>query len=110
MQFFGRNFFYLTLFRCAWFIGAPVLFLMNAPVGLCFGTMFYDAPVQFLNTALCGFCFGKVFYDASVQKSCEAPVCYSNTTHRVGVYGAHGVRCANFLCAPVLSLVECISD
>ena len=31
---------------------------------------------------------------------------YSNTTHQAGVYGAHGVRCANVLCAPVLSLVE----
>ena len=80
------------------FIGAPVLFLTNALVRFCFGAVFYDAPVWFLNTAPGGFCFGAVFYDVPVPKSCEAPMLYSNMTHRAGVYGAHGVWCANVLC------------
>ena len=85
MHLFGHNFFYLTLFQCTGFIGAPVLFLTNAPAGFCFGT---------------------VFYDASARKSCEAPVLYSNMMYRAGVYGAHGVWCANVLYALVLSFVE----
>ena len=64
------------------------------------------SPVWFLNTAPGGFDFGAFFYDAPVRKSCKAPMLYSNKTHRAGVYGAHGVRCANVLCALVLSLVE----
>ena len=64
------------------------------------------APVLLEKNALVRFCFGAVFYDALARKSYEAPMLYNNTTHRAGVYGGHGVRCANVLCAPVLSLVE----
>ena len=53
-----------------------------------------------------GFGFGAVFYDALVLKIFKALVLYSNTMHQVGVYGAHSVRCANVLCALVLSLFE----
>ena len=75
-----------------------MLFLTNASVGLCFSVLFYDAPVKFLNTALGSFGFGMVFYDA--------PVLYTNKMHQSGVYGMHGVRCANVLCAPRLSIIE----
>ena len=87
-----------------------MLFLTNAPVGFCFGAVFYDAPVQFLDTAPGGFCFGAMFYNAPALKSCEAPVLYSNTTHQAGVYRAHDVQCANVLCTLVLSLVERTGD
>ena len=83
-----------------------MLFLTNAPVSFYFVAVFYDAPVWFLNTAMGGFCFGTMFYDAPTQNICEAPVLYSNTMHRVGVYRAHGVWCANVLYARVLSIVE----
>ena len=63
-------------------------------------------PVRLLDTAPSGFCFGALFYEALVWKSCKAPMHYSNMTHRESVYEAHGVRCANVLCTPVLSLVE----
>ena len=56
----------------------------------------------FLNTAPDDFGFGAMFYDASVRKSCKTLVLYSDTTHQAGVYEAHGVWCANVLCAPVL--------
>ena len=91
MQFLGHNFFYLTLFRCVCFIGAPVLFHTNAPVHFCFGAVFNDAPVLFCNTALGVLCFGAVLYAAPTQKSCEASMYYSNKTHRAGEYGVHGV-------------------
>ena len=81
-------------------------FLKTASCGFRFGTLFYDAPVRFLNTAPGYFYFGTVFYDAPRQNSCEAPMLYSNRTHHAGVYEAYGVRCANFLCASVPSLVE----
>ena len=67
------------------------------------------APVQLLSTARGSFCFGVLFYEAPVWKCCKALVCYSNTTHHVGVYGVHGVWCANVLCALVLSLVRSTS-
>ena len=73
---------------------------------MCFGMLLYDAPVRVLNTASGVFSFGVVFYDAPMRKSVDASVLYSNMTHRAGVYRAHGVWCANVLCAPVLSLVE----
>ena len=88
------------------FIGAPVQFLKTAPGDFGFGALLYDALERLFNTALGYFSFGVVFYEAPVHKSCKAPVCYSNKTHQEGVYGAHGVRCANVFCAPVLSLVE----
>ena len=75
-----------------------------------FGALFYDAPGQFLNTAPGCFSFGVVFYDAPRQNSHESPILYSIRTHRVCVYEAHGVRCANVLCRPVLSLVEHTGD
>ena len=84
-----------------------MLFLTNAPVNLCFGTLFYDASVRVINTTPVVFDFGVVFYDAPTWKSCEAPVLYSNKTHWAGVYRAHGVWRANVFCAPFLSLVEC---
>ena len=59
----------------------------------------------FLTNASISLCFGMVFYDAPTRMSCEAPVLYNNMMHQEGVYGAHGVRCANVLCALVLSLI-----
>ena len=41
-----------------------------------------------------------------MRKLCTVPMLYKNTMHQAGVYGAHGVWCANFLTAPVLSRVE----
>ena len=83
-----------------------MLFRTNAWVCFSFGAVYYDALVRFLNTAPGGFYFGVVFYDAPARKSCETPVLYSNRMHRAGVYRAHGVWCANVLCALVISLVE----
>ena len=84
--------------------------LKTAPGSFSFGAVFYDALVQFLNITPGDFCFGAAFHDAPVWKSCEALVLYSNTRHRAGVYGVHGVWCANVLCASVLSLVERTGD
>ena len=88
------------------FIGAPVWFLKTVLGGFRFDTLFYDALGRFLNTAPGCFSFGTVFYDAPGRNSCKAPVLYSHRTHWAGVYGVHGVRCANVLCAPSLSMVE----
>lgn len=60
--------------------------------------------MQFYKTG--GLCFGTVIYDVPVWNSCTALVRNSTRTHWAGVYGVHGVWCANALCAPVHSLVE----
>ena len=46
------------------------------------------------------------FYEVLVRKLCKVLVRYRNIMHRVGVYGAHGVWCTNFLTKLVLSHVE----
>ena len=60
-----------------------------------FWRVFYDALVRFLSNAPGGFGVGVVFYNAPTQTSCEAPMLYYIMTHRAGVYGVHGVWCAN---------------
>ena len=72
-----------------------------------FCRIFYDAPVRFLSIALGGFGVGVVFYNAPMRMSCEALVLYYIMTHRVGVYGVHGVWCANVLvCTGAFSVPE----
>ena len=44
--FWPQFFFYLTMFRCVGFIGAPVWFFNIAPGDFDFGAVFYDTPVQ----------------------------------------------------------------
>ena len=64
-----------------------------------FWHIFYDALVQFLSTAPGSFGVGVEFYSATVRKSCGAPVLYYIMMHQAGVYGVHGVRCANVFVA-----------
>lgn len=87
MWFFGRNFFYLTMFGAWGFIGAPVWFLNTTSGDFYFGAMFYDASMQFLNTTLGSLRFGAVFYD----------------TLRGCVRSARCLMCHFFLCTDAFS-------
>ena len=98
--------FYLTLFRCAVFIGTPVRLPTTAPGCVKFGALFIMHRGDSLTPHWDVSVLARNFDDAPGRNICKAPVRYINTMHRAGVYGAYGVQCANVLCAflPVIYL------